>query len=60
MVLLVYSGARRTLINEKSLKLKISCQTPFKRETNKHFIIIVFSNEFILNPKLTFTIVMFY
>ncbi len=26
-----YSGARGTLIYEKNLKAKISCQTPFKR-----------------------------
>ncbi len=26
-----YSGARGTLINEKNLKSKISCQTPFKK-----------------------------
>jgi len=25
-----YKGARGTLIHEKNLKLKISCQTPFK------------------------------
>jgi hypothetical protein len=30
MVLLGYSGARGTLIYEKDLKSKISCQTPFK------------------------------
>jgi hypothetical protein len=30
MVLLGYSGARGTLIYEKNLKPKISCQTPFK------------------------------
>jgi hypothetical protein len=29
MVLLRYSGAQGTLIYEKNLKLKISCQTPF-------------------------------
>ncbi len=28
--LMIYSGARRTLIHEKKLKSKISCQTPFK------------------------------
>jgi hypothetical protein len=33
MVLMVYSGARGTLIYEKNLKSKISCQTPFKTET---------------------------
>jgi hypothetical protein len=27
---MVYSGARGTLIHEKKLKSKISCQTPFK------------------------------
>ncbi len=26
-----YSGARGTLIYEKNLKAKISCETPFKR-----------------------------
>ncbi len=31
MVLIRYSGALGTLIHEKNLKLKISCQTPFKR-----------------------------
>jgi hypothetical protein len=31
MVLMVYSGARGTLIYEKNLKSKFSCQTPFKR-----------------------------
>ncbi len=30
MVLMGYSGARGTLIYEKNLKAKISCQTPFK------------------------------
>ncbi len=30
MVLMGYSGARGTLIYEKNLKSKISCQTPFK------------------------------
>jgi hypothetical protein len=30
MVLMGYSGARGTLIYEKNLMLKISCQTPFK------------------------------
>ena len=34
MVLMGYSGARGTLIYEKNLKSKISCQTPFKRFTN--------------------------
>jgi hypothetical protein len=29
MVLMGYSGARGTLIYEKNLMLKISCQTPF-------------------------------
>jgi hypothetical protein len=33
MVLLGYSGARGTLIYEKNLKPKISCQTPFKIRT---------------------------
>ncbi len=32
MVLMVYSGARGTLIYEKNLMSKISCQTPFKRK----------------------------
>ncbi len=32
MVLMVYSGARGTLIYEKNLKSKFSCQTPFKGE----------------------------
>ncbi len=27
---MAYSGARETLIYEKNLKSKISCQTPFK------------------------------
>ncbi len=31
MDLLGYSGARGTLIYEKNLKPKISCQTPFKQ-----------------------------
>ncbi len=30
MILLGYSGAQGTLIYEKNLKSKISCQTPFK------------------------------
>ncbi len=30
MVLIGYSGVRGKLIHEKNLKLKISCQTPFK------------------------------
>ncbi len=30
MALMGYSGARGTLIFEKNLKSKISCQTPFK------------------------------
>ncbi len=30
MVLMGYSGVRGKLIYEKNLKLKISCQTPFK------------------------------
>jgi hypothetical protein len=30
MILMEYSGARGTLIHEKKLKSKISCQTPFK------------------------------
>jgi hypothetical protein len=29
MILMDYSGARGTLIHEKKLKSKISCQTPF-------------------------------
>jgi hypothetical protein len=33
MVLLGYSEARGTLIYEKNLKPKISCQTPFKSKT---------------------------
>ncbi len=28
-----YSGARGTLIYEKNLKVKISCQTPFKNSS---------------------------
>jgi hypothetical protein len=32
MVLTGYSGARGTLIYEKNLKSKISCQTPFEAE----------------------------
>ncbi len=39
MVLMGYSGARGTLIYEKNLMSKISCQTPFKnfsrRRANK-------------------------
>jgi hypothetical protein len=31
MVLMGYSGARGTLIYEKNLMSKISCQTPFKK-----------------------------
>ncbi len=30
-----YSGAQETLIYEKNLKSKISCQTPFKNESAK-------------------------
>jgi hypothetical protein len=30
---MVYSGARGKLIHEKNLKLKISCQTPFKKNS---------------------------
>jgi hypothetical protein len=33
MVLMGYSGARGTLIYEKNLMSKISCQTPFNRGT---------------------------
>ena len=36
MVLMVYSGARGTLIYEKNLKAKISCQTPFKLTKTLH------------------------
>ncbi len=32
MVLMGYSGARGTLIYEKNLMSKISCQTPFERD----------------------------
>jgi hypothetical protein len=35
MVLMVYSGAGGTLIYEKNLKSKFSCQTPFKLLTPK-------------------------
>ncbi len=35
MVLLGYSGARGTLIYEKNLKPKISCQTPFNHKNHK-------------------------
>jgi hypothetical protein len=31
---MAYSGARGTLIYEKNLRSKISCQTPFKDEVN--------------------------
>jgi hypothetical protein len=34
MALMGYSGARGTLIYEKNLMSKISCQTPFKGSTN--------------------------
>jgi hypothetical protein len=34
MALNVYSGARGTLIYEKNLKSKFSCQTPFKGVKN--------------------------
>jgi hypothetical protein len=30
MILMDYSGARGTLIHEKKMRSKISCQTPFK------------------------------
>jgi hypothetical protein len=33
MILMGYSGAQGTLIHEKKLKLKISCQTPFTSST---------------------------
>ncbi len=36
MVLLGYSGARGTLIYEKNLKPKISCQTPFNAYFKTH------------------------
>jgi hypothetical protein len=36
-----YSGVRGTLIYEKNLKSKISCQTPFKR----HYIVLCYSRE---------------
>ena len=38
MVLMVYSGARGTLIYEKSLMSKISCQTPFKFAFERHVL----------------------
>ncbi len=34
MVLMGYSGVQGTLIYEKKLKLKISCQTPFKADVS--------------------------
>jgi hypothetical protein len=37
MVLMGFSGARGTLIYEKNLKSKISCQTPFKDDVNGFF-----------------------
>jgi hypothetical protein len=39
MVLMGYSGARGTLIYEKNLKAKISCQTPFNGRNTSFFII---------------------
>ncbi len=36
MVLMGYSGSRGTLIYEKNLKSKISCQTPFKNESEEN------------------------
>jgi hypothetical protein len=36
MVLMGHSGARGTLIYEKNLKLKISCQTPLKNPQNHY------------------------
>ncbi len=38
-ILMVYSGARGTLIYEKKLKLKISCQTPFKASKTVYCIL---------------------
>jgi hypothetical protein len=38
MVLMGYSGARGTLIYEKNLKAKISCQTPFNRAERRQLI----------------------
>ncbi len=37
MVLMEYSGARGTLIYEKNLMSKISCQTPFKGSVVEDF-----------------------
>jgi hypothetical protein len=39
MALMGYSGARGTLIYEKNLKAKISCQTPFKINVEKSRIL---------------------
>jgi hypothetical protein len=33
MILMEYSGTQGTLIHEKKLKSKISCQTPFKLDS---------------------------
>jgi hypothetical protein len=41
MVLLGYSGARGTLIYEKKLKPKISCQTPFNIRLAIHLSVTV-------------------
>jgi hypothetical protein len=41
MVLMGYSGARRTLIYEKNLMLKISGQTPYKLINIKCEIIVM-------------------
>jgi hypothetical protein len=40
MILMGYSGARGTLICEKNLKSKISCQTPFNADYFHYHTII--------------------
>ncbi len=55
MVLLGYSGARGTLIYEKNLKPKISCQTPFKTTAKKRGPLSRNPSPLSTSPPLIFT-----
>jgi hypothetical protein len=45
MILMDYSGAQGTLIHEKKLRPKISCQTPF----NPAFTLFLFEDSLYIN-----------
>jgi hypothetical protein len=49
MILMEYSGAQGTLIHEKKLKSKISCQTPFNVRLKMSFVNTVLKHEAILD-----------